>query len=139
MNVVVREWIDKAEGDLTTAIRENRARRNPNYDAVCFHSQQCIEKDMKAILQMHNVNFHKTHDLNVLLNECLVYYPLWESYRNALKMLTQYATVFRYPGESATREQAKKAVTMAKQFHHEIHSILHKKFGDEVPDTIGEE
>lgn len=51
MNAIVKEWIKKAEGDLTTAAREYRARKNPNYDAACYHSQQCAEKYLKATLQ----------------------------------------------------------------------------------------
>ena len=41
MNPKTQEWIDKAEGDWATMIREYRVRKNPNYDAVCFHAQQC--------------------------------------------------------------------------------------------------
>jgi HEPN domain-containing protein len=40
--------VTKAEGDFLTAGRELRARKSPNYDAVCFHAQQCAEKYLKA-------------------------------------------------------------------------------------------
>lgn len=50
MNVLVKEWIQKAEGDYTTALREYRAINSPNYDAAGFHAQQCIEKYLKASL-----------------------------------------------------------------------------------------
>jgi HEPN domain-containing protein len=43
MNPLTLEWIEKAEGDFATAQREQRARKMPNYDAVCFHAQQCAE------------------------------------------------------------------------------------------------
>ena len=49
MNEVAQEWINKAEGDYLTATREADA-SPPNYDAVCFHAQQCIEKLLKALL-----------------------------------------------------------------------------------------
>lgn len=51
MNVLTLEWIAKAEGDYASAGREYRARRNPNYDAACFHAQQVAEKYLKAWLQ----------------------------------------------------------------------------------------
>ncbi len=41
MQPLTQEWIEKAEGDFATASREVRARLLPNYDAVCFHAQQC--------------------------------------------------------------------------------------------------
>jgi hypothetical protein len=42
MNSIVSEWVEKAEGDFQTAEREMRARKAPNYDAVCFHAQQKV-------------------------------------------------------------------------------------------------
>ena len=42
------EWIQKAEGDRGTARREFAVEDTPNYDAVCFHAQQCAEKYLKA-------------------------------------------------------------------------------------------
>ena len=55
MNPLTREWIEKAEGDFATAGRELRARKNPNYEAACFHAQQCAEKYLKAILQEQSI------------------------------------------------------------------------------------
>ncbi|MEO0520366.1 MAG: HEPN domain-containing protein [Cyanobacteria bacterium P01_A01_bin.116] len=51
MKPITQEWVSKAEGDFLTAQRELQAESKPNYDAVCFHSQQCIEKYLKACLQ----------------------------------------------------------------------------------------
>ena len=50
MNATVREWITKAEADYWTASRELQVSERPNYDAVCFHAQQCIEKLTKEVL-----------------------------------------------------------------------------------------
>mgnify|MGYP001806146018 FL=1 len=50
MNPLTVEWVDKAEGDFTTALRELRGRKSPNYDAACFHAQPCVEKYLKARL-----------------------------------------------------------------------------------------
>ena len=49
MNALTTEWVEKAEGDFATAGRKLRARRYPNYDAVCFHAQQVAEKYLKGI------------------------------------------------------------------------------------------
>ncbi len=51
MKAITQEWVDKAEGDWATLLRESRARKNPNYDAACFHAQQSAEKYLKARLQ----------------------------------------------------------------------------------------
>jgi HEPN domain-containing protein len=44
------EWVEKAEGDFRTAARERNSDEYPNYDAACFHAQQCAEKYLKARL-----------------------------------------------------------------------------------------
>ncbi len=63
MNGTVREWMDKAEGDFATASREFRALTSPNYDAVCFHCQQCIEKLLKGTLIHRRAAAPRIHDL----------------------------------------------------------------------------
>ena len=110
MNPLVAEWVEKAEGDRASALREVRARKNPNYDAACFHAQQCIEKYLKAVLQAENRSAPKTHDLSRLLDVCLDKYPLWAGLRPDLEALTEYAVAYRYPGSSADREIAKQVV-----------------------------
>jgi HEPN domain-containing protein len=60
MNPITLEWIEKAIGDLATARRELRARSEHNYDAVCFHAQQSVEKYLKAVMQEHGLNIPKT-------------------------------------------------------------------------------
>src|SRR5215217_6885503 len=70
MNSQVAEWVLKAEGDFATAGRELRARKSPNYDAVCFHSQQCAEKYLKAFLQENEKRIPKIHNLIELMLLC---------------------------------------------------------------------
>ena len=120
MNGLVKEWIAKAEGDCTTALREYRARKSPNYDAACFHAQQCIEKYLKAVLQKHEISFRKIHDLEILLQACLEIFPLWQAMQDDMELLTQYAIHFRYPGESADKAEAKQAVDTMKRCRIEI-------------------
>jgi len=67
MNPLTLEWVEKAEGDLHVAGRELRTRKMPNYDAVCFHAQQCAEKYLKAILQEYDQRIPKIHHLAELL------------------------------------------------------------------------
>ena len=124
MNVELSEWISKAEGDYFSALREYRARKHINNDSACFHAQQCVEKYLKAVLVDCKISFGKTHDLLPLLSECLSAYPLWESWGDAVEWLTQYSVLFRYPGESSTREDARKAVGIAKMLRTELRSAL---------------
>jgi len=110
MNNLVSEWVKKAEGDFQTAEREIRVRKAPNYDAVCFHAQQCAEKYLKAFLTDRHVPFLPIHDLEVLLEAIRPVGPDFELIRDLLLLLNDYAVDIRYPGDEATRDEARAAV-----------------------------
>ena len=109
MKPLTREWVNKAEGDFATASREMRARNAPNYDAACFHAQQCIEKYLKALLQEAGVSFGRTHNLDSLVLPLLRSHPQWSALRPALRELSAYAVQTRYPGESSDKDMAQEA------------------------------
>jgi HEPN domain-containing protein len=110
MRRLTREWIDKAEADFRIATREVRVRRQPSYDGVCFHAQQCAEKYLKARLQEADIATPKIHDLEQLMKALAAVEPEVGILRSDLKALSVYAVNFRYPGTSADRELAREAV-----------------------------
>jgi len=124
MNPLVEEWVRKAAADLQTARREARVRRNPNFDAVCFHAQQAVEKMLKAKLASLHRDIPRTHDLTQLLDLVLDKEPLWAAWRSALDELVAYAVEFRYPGEMATREMANCALKSANRICKEAKIFL---------------
>ena len=107
MNPLTLEWILKADGDFSTAGRELRVRRTPNYDASCFHSQQAAEKYLKAYLQEHGFSIPKTHILLDLLGLCLRIDATFQIIRPDINELEGYAVQFRYPGQSADKSEAR--------------------------------
>jgi len=125
MNPLTLEWLNKAEGDLTTARRELRARSSPNYDAVCFHSQQAAEKYLKAILQESGANIPKIHQLMDLLALCLKFDSSYQFIYSDLVILEGYAVKFRYPGQSADKPEAKVAYKAAQA----VRSFIRSKLG----------
>jgi len=124
MKPITAEWIGKAEGDFATVEREARARKNPNYDGVCFHAQQCAEKYLKALAVELDLPFLRTHDLVILLEQLLPVYPLWEVYRGDLAYLAEFAVSFRYPGESSDRESALDARRRCRVFRRAARAVL---------------
>jgi HEPN domain-containing protein len=110
MQPLTTEWIAKAEGDFASATRELRARKAPNYDATCFHAQQCAEKYLKARLQEANTPFPRTHDLEVLLDLLRPIEPGWGTLRSAAQLLTSLAVDVRYPGYTADKARAHDAL-----------------------------
>jgi len=118
------EWVAKAEGDWRTAGRELRAPESPNYDAACFHSQQCAEKYLKAVLAEAGVSFRKTHDLGLLLDLALPLEPSWEELRHPLGRLAALGMEARYPGLIADADAAAEAVRTAERLRSVCRPVL---------------
>jgi HEPN domain-containing protein len=116
MKPLTSEWVEKAEKDWSSLHRELRARKNPNYDAACFFAQQCAEKYLKARLVEDDIYFQKSHDLTYLLQLVQPLEPLWMAYEQEMRVLTDYAIEFRYPGASADLGIAKLAQKVCKSF-----------------------
>ena len=125
MKPITLEWIDKAEGDWHSAQRESRARKRPNYDAACFHAQQCVEKYLKAKLEEAGIVFSRTHNLINLLTLVLAVEPTWTVLQPRLTALNVYAIAFRYPGISATKSNAANALKDCR----EVRRIIRQSFG----------
>ena len=125
MKPITKEWIGKEEGDWAAANLLFRARQNSNYDATCFHAQQCAEKYLKARLEEAGVAAGKTHDLAKLLLLILPVEPSWSVLRQDLIVLTDFAVDYRYPGSSATRADAKDAVKRCRN----VRLVIRHSFG----------
>ncbi|HUY14835.1 MAG TPA: HEPN domain-containing protein [Terriglobia bacterium] len=124
MNATLKEWVSKAEGDDATAARELRATETPNYDAVCFYAQQCVEKLMKALLIQAGVIPSRTHDLTSLSQLLGPACPEWSWPAQELRFLTRAGVEFRYPGESANFEEASDSFTIVTRLRVRLRSLL---------------
>ncbi len=124
MNPLTLEWIAKAEGDLDTALREYRARRRPNYDAACFHAQQTAEKYLKAWLQENGKDVPRIHNLVELVSLCIEADGTFAILEPDMRGLDGYAVRVRYPGQSASKEEARTAVKIAKSIQSFVQSRL---------------
>ena len=125
MNPLTLEWVDKAEGDLMTAMREDRVRKSPNYDAVCFHAQQAAEKYLKAFLQERGDLIPHIHSLAELLATISKSDASFLFIQADLNVMEGYAVQFRYPGLSAIKEEAKAALSAAER----VSSFVRTKLG----------
>lgn len=110
MKPITLEWIEKAEEDWHVMESASRARKNPAYNATCFHAQQCAEKYLKGRLEEAGIGFHRTHDLIQLLTLTLAVEPGWAILRPELDYLNSFSVIYRYPGHSASKVEAKDAV-----------------------------
>ena len=125
MNPLTLEWIEKAEGDFLTASREYRARKAPNYDAVCFHAQQAAEKYLKAALQENGNPIPRLHSLADLLAVVSKFDSSFLFYQADMNVMEGYAVQFRYPGSSADKVEAKAALMAAER----VRAFIRMKLG----------
>lgn len=98
-DVLVREWLIKAQNDLASAERLLIG-KEPIRDTGCFHCQQTVEKAFKAFLTHHAIEFEKSHSLVYLLDLCARVDVDFTKFQNIASSLTVYAVGIRYPGES---------------------------------------
>ncbi|MEI8138638.1 MAG: HEPN domain-containing protein [bacterium] len=124
MNPLTREWVVKAEEDFEAALRLSRCRKISLWNAVCFHAQQCAEKYLKAVLQENKDTIPKIHHLPSLLNLLVIRHPLWDGMREGLTLLSGFAVEFRYPGESATKRDAVKALAICRSVRETVRDHL---------------
>lgn len=109
------EWVEKGIKDLDTAKLILDSEKE-FYDQVCFLCQQSIEKLLKAYLVKHNKGISKTHDLMKLTMDCVEINPGFASWQKAAISLTTYAVDFRYPGESASKEESLDSFALAEKY-----------------------
>jgi HEPN domain-containing protein len=107
-------WVEYAEEDLVMAESALR-RRKPLTTPSCFHSQQCAEKYLKAILVSQEIEFPKTHDLLILDTLCADGGIFTGFTKEDLGRLSGYAIHTRYPGNQPSADEAKDALNIAKK------------------------
>lgn len=109
MTPLALEWVSKAEEDFEVA-RWLAQAPTSTFNAIGFHCQQCVEKYLKARLVEANIAFPKTHDLAVLLALSVPVEPSWSSLQTEIHSLTPFSVESRYPGVSATAQDARDAL-----------------------------
>ena len=124
MNEIAKEWVDKAESDFDAAELTLRGGETPIVDAVCFHSQQCAEKYLKAFLQENQIRFERRHELIPLLELCLTLDEEFEILRDSLQSLEQYGVLIRYPGLTVPVEMAEQAFESSKHIREFVRDKL---------------
>ncbi len=124
MKPFTTEWVEKAEEDWVSLLRSYRARKEPSYNVACFHAQQCAEKYLKACLVEAGAAFPRTHDLSLLLTLVQPIEPGLGILQPEMDALNKYAIAYRYPGQSATKADAKAAVNDCRTVRQMIRASL---------------
>lgn len=121
----VKAWMKKAEDDLRSA-RVVIDAKPPLIESALFHSQQAVEKAMKAFLTAHDTPFRKTHNLDELAGQCEKIDNTLKTIFDSARDLTVFAWEFRYPGdgEPPPEEVAHDAIEQAQTVIKTVRSRL---------------
>ena len=95
---------------------------------VCFLSQQCGEKAIKAILVFEEVNFPKNHDLDRLRDLIPDGWKFKEAFPD-LAELTIWAVEARYPGDTpdVLETEARETLHLAKSVFDAVKAELEQR------------
>ena len=104
--------------------RELGVIQQPNYDAVCFHAQQCIEKYLKAVLIARGVTPPKIHDLAQLHRLLGPICSEWHWSVDELRLLSRSAVIARYPGETAELAEVQAVYTICRNVRIRLRELL---------------
>lgn len=113
---IVRQWVEKADSDLKTAVHTLKLRRGCPTDTVCYHVQQCVEKYLKALLVFQDMQVPHVHDVRLLV-ERLPFDVQPDLTPEERERLTEYAVTTRYPGDydPISRAEARRGVQIARR------------------------
>ena len=113
----LRDWIEKADHDLGTAIVIN-LHISDYSDTLAFHCQQATEKYIKCLLEKHSISFRRSHDLRYLLDllEDVISIDT-DLYEKAMK-LNAFGVEIRYPDIKIeiTVKEREEAIEIARCF-----------------------
>ena len=96
MSIEYKEWVNYSEKDyiaaqfLMTAV-------NPPIEIICYHCQQSAEKLLKAFLIKNDIIPSRTHDLNLLVNECIKIENTISILKKECNRLNDFGVNTRYP------------------------------------------
>ena len=109
-------WLEKANDDLRWT-RHNF--ESKEFAGVCFSAQQAVEKSLKAYLLSKKKGLKRTHDVVLLLGDCVKIDRSFGVLKNQVDILFPYYATTRYPfGNelfSFDKKKAKEALGAAEE------------------------
>ena len=134
MKLITKQWLSKANEDLEVA-REIILKEYLT-NMVAFHSQQAMEKTLKAVVEEFEIGFVKTHNLETLVGTIEKKIDLHLNL-NLIKRLDEVYISARYPSDLGLLPFGKPSIQDAKElyeFANDIHAKI-KKLLEEFANT----
>ena len=114
MKKITEEWLRSARDDLL--VIEKILSEEHLTHMVAFHSQQCIEKSFKAVIEEFEIGSVRIHNLERLL-EIIRDHLIVDADPVLITMLDKIYIESRYPGDLGLLPDGKPPLTRAAKFH----------------------
>lgn len=115
MKKITGDWLEAARDDLLII---HEIISNPQLtNMVAFHSQQCIEKCLKAILEEFENKVPRIHNLERLLALTSKYIEIPGITITVIEEMDKLYTESRYPGELGLLPEGKPSIDDANTFY----------------------
>ena len=126
-------WLFKALSDLKSAKKLFKD-DNETLDTAAYHTQQCVEKALKAFIIFNNKQPPKTHDLERLLELCTTIDLSLITLMDNVITLIPYATYARYPDDyfEVYRSDVETAIAIAQK----IFKLINAKINDKTDPNL---
>jgi HEPN domain-containing protein len=114
MKFVSGEWLKSAKDDLDTIVEilDNESLTH----IVAFHSQQCVEKSFKAVIEEYELAAQRIHNL-VTLRGIISYVHDFDFDEDKLALLNKLYIDSRYPGDLGLLPEGKPSSEDARSFY----------------------
>lgn len=119
MNNIWTEWLNAARDDLLAV--EELLDNELLTHIVAFHSQQAIEKSLKAVMEFNMVDVPRIHSLNRLFK--MVESDITADSFEIITMLDSLYVGSRYPGDMGLLPEGKPTIAEAGNFYEFARSV----------------
>jgi len=120
-NFQTKEWLKSAYSDLRSI--KHIITDSFLTHVVAFHSQQAIEKSLKAIIENSSISIPKVHKLETLVNKINVELEVNPEILATLDLLYIES---RYPGDMGLLPHGKPALEDAEEFYKTAQNIFNQ-------------
>ncbi len=121
-----KELLQKAANDLIAG--QATLATGKALDTVCFHAQQAVEKSLKALLAVHDIEYPRRHDLDELIELVRPLLPEIASYETRINTLSPFAVEIRYDSIfDPSSKETDEALRFAVEFHAFVNNVVEAK------------
>lgn len=122
MKLISEEWLKKAQEDLDVV--EEIISKEHLTNMVAFHSQQAVEKALKAIIEEFEIGFEKTHNLERLIGIVRKQINI-DVDLDMIKRLDEVYISTRYPSDLGLLPSGKPSIQDAKELFNFADALYH--------------